>query len=123
MLSFFSESLIIIIIMKNLKTTNFIAIGIPILLLVYGFIDETGFYLSAYSTMLTGFTQIIIGLIYWFKFKNDLNIKIYFSLVVLFFSLWYFNENIHYSDALTYPLLITPLLLCIYFSIIIHSKK
>lgn len=109
--------------MKTIKQINSIAIAIPLLLLIYGFIDETGFYLSAYSTMLTGLLQIIIGLLYWYKYKNDINIKIYFLLVITFFSLWYYNENILYIDKLAYILFTTPPILCIYLSIIIHLKK
>lgn len=83
--------------MKKLKTTNTIAIAIPLILLLFGFIDEIGFYLSAYSMIITGILQLIIGTIYWIKFKKDLNIKIYLILVLTFFSLWYFNENIFFE--------------------------
>lgn len=109
--------------MKILKLVNSIAIAIPIFFLLYGFIDETGFYLSAYSMIITGFLQLIIGLIFWLKFKNDLNIKIYFTLVLLFFSLWYFNENIFYIDELTWPLISMPPILVVYLSIIIYKKS
>lgn len=108
--------------MKDIKLVNSIAIAIPLILLIYGFIDETGFYLSAYSMIITGFSQLIIGIIFWIKFKYDLNIKIYFTLVLLFFSLWYFNENILYIDELTWPLILTPPILAIYLSIIIYKK-
>jgi hypothetical protein len=108
--------------MNNLKLVNTIAIAIPIIFLLYGFIDETGFYLSAYSMIITGFLQLIIGLIFWIKFKDDLNIKIYFTLVILFFSLWYFNENIFYIEGLTWPLISTPPILAFYLSIIIYKK-
>ncbi|PVX46490.1 hypothetical protein C8C85_2352 [Flavobacterium sp. 103] len=108
--------------MKNLKLVNSIAIAIPIIFLLYGFIDGTGFYLSAYSMIITGFLQLIIGIIFWMKFKNDLNIKIYFTVALLFFSLWYFNENIFYLDELTWPLISTPPILAIYLSILIYKK-
>jgi hypothetical protein len=108
--------------MKNLKLTNSIAIAIPIMFLLYGLIEEVGFYLSAYSMIITGFLQLIIGVLFWIKFKHDLNIKIYFTLVLLFFSVWYFNENIIYIDELTWPLISTPLILAFYLSIIIYKK-
>lgn len=72
--------------------------------------------------IITGFLQLIIGVIYWIKFKYDLNIKIYFTLVLLFFSLWYFNENILPIDGLTWPLISTPPVLAIYLSVIIYKK-
>lgn len=109
--------------MKKLKTTNTIAIAIPLILLLFGFIDEIGFYLSAYSMIITGILQLIIGTIYWIKFKKDLNIKIYLILVLTFFSLWYFNENIFYIDQLTWPLISTPPILAFFLSIIIYTKE
>lgn len=108
--------------MKNLILVNTIAIAIPIIFLLYGFIDETGFYLFAYSMLITGFLQLIVGLIFWIKFKDNLNIKIYFTLALLFFSLWYFNENIFYIEELTWPLISTPPILAIYLSTIIYNK-
>lgn len=108
--------------MKDLKLANSIAIAIPLFFFLYGFIEETGFYTSVYSTIITGFLQLVIGGIFWIKFKDDLNIKIYFTLALLFFSLWYFNENIFYIDALTWPLISTPPILAIYLSIIIYKK-
>lgn len=109
--------------MKNLKTTNSIAIAIPLLLIILGLVNPFGYYLAAYSTMLTGLLQIIIGLIFYYKYNESIHIKLYLLLVVIFFSLWYYNTNVNYIDALTWPLIFTPLFLCIYLSIIIYSKK
>lgn len=109
--------------MKDLKTTNTIAILIPLALFIIGFIEEGFFYLAAYSTMLTGLIQLIIGIIFWIKYNSNLHIKIYFISVTLFFGLWYHNENIYYMDKLTWPLIYSPLVLCIYISAIIYTKK
>lgn len=109
--------------MKDLKLANSISIAIPIVFLLYGFIDGIGFYLSAYSMVITGLLQLIIGFIFWTKFKEDVNIKIYYTLVFLFFSTWYINENIFYVDQLTWPLISTPPVLAIYLSIIILKKS
>lgn len=109
--------------MKDLKTTNTIAILIPLVLFVIGFIEEGFFYLAAYSTILTGLIQITIGLIYLKKEKENPYIKIYFILVIAFFSLWYYNENINYVNTLTWALIYFPLALCIFLSIIIYSTK
>ncbi len=109
--------------MKDLKITNTIAISIPLVLLLIGFIEEGFFYLAAYSTMLTGLIQIIVGFIYWNKYRENLYIKIYFLLVMAFLSLWYYNENINYIDTLTWILIYSPLVLCIFLSIIIYSTK
>ena len=109
--------------MENLKLTNLIAIIIPLFLGILGIVEPISLYIAAYSTMLTGFLQIIVGIIFWNKYKENIHIRIYFLLVVLFFSLWLYNVNINYSDTLTWPLIFTPFLLCIYISIIIYSKK
>ncbi len=109
--------------MKDLKITNTIAILIPLILLLIGFIEEGFLYLAAYSTILTGLLQIIVGFIYWNKYRGNRYIKIYFLLVMAFFSLWYYNENINYIDTLTWILIYSPLALCIFLSIIIYSTK
>jgi hypothetical protein len=109
--------------MRNLKLTNSIALFIPLSLIFIGLISPIGFYLSAYSMMITGLLQIIIGIIFWIKHKENIHIKVYFLLVATFFSLWYYNVNINYIDALTWPLIFTPLALCIYISAIIYSQK
>ena len=109
--------------MKNLKLTNSIALFTPLSLIFIGLISPIGFYLSAYSTMITGLLQIIIGIIFWIKHKENIYIKIYFLLVLTFFSLWHYNVNVYYIDELTWILLFTPLALCIYISVIIYSQK
>ena len=109
--------------MKTLKNLNTIAIALPLILLLIGFLEEGFFFLAAYSTAITGLIQIILGIIFLIKFKNNIHIKIYFSLVLFFFSLWYFNVTISYNDSLTWVLIFTPVVLCIYISILIYSKK
>ena len=109
--------------MENLKLTNSIAIIIPLFLGVLGIVEPISLYFAAYSTMLTGLLQIIVGIIFWTKHKENIYIKIYFLLVLTFFSLWYYNVNVNYIDELTWILLFTPLALCIYISVIIYSQK
>lgn len=109
--------------MKNLKITNNVALAIPILLLFSGLFNSSGYYFAAWSTMITGILQIIIGVIFLYKNQSNIHIKIYFVLVILFFSLWYYNVNILYIKELTWPLIFTPLILCIYISTIIYSQK
>ena len=109
--------------MENLKLTNSIAIIIPLFLGVLGIIEPISLYFAAYSTMLTGLLQIIVGIFFWKKYKENIYIKIYFLLVLTFFSLWYYNVNVNYIDELTWILLFTPLALCIYISVIIYSQK
>lgn len=109
--------------MKELKNLNSIAIFIPLFLILFGLINPLGYYLAAYSTVITGFLQVTIALIALYKNKKNIYIIIYLFLVATFFSLWYYNENINYNDSLTWPLLFTPLFLCIYLSLIIYNQK
>jgi uncharacterized membrane protein YhfC len=106
-----------------MKILNTISIGIPLFILLFGIIYEGALILAAISTMITGLLQIIVGIIFWKNHKENIHIKIYFLLVVTFFSLWYYNVNVYYIDALTWPLIFTPLVLCIHISIIIYSTK
>jgi hypothetical protein len=109
--------------MNTLKNLNSIAIFIPLFLILFGLINPLGFYLAAYSTVITGLLQVTIALIALYKNKKNIYIIIYLLLVVLFFLLWHYNENINYIDSLTWLLLFTPLFLCIYLSIIIYTQK
>jgi len=109
--------------MKDLKFINSIAVAIPLTLVMLAIFDGVFLYLAAYSTMITGFLQVVIALIALSRNKKNIYIIIYLSLVILFFSLWYYNININYNDSLTWPLFFTPLFLCIYLSIIIYNQK
>ena len=106
-----------------MKILNTIAIGIPFFILLFGIIYEGAIILAAISTMITGLLQIIVGIFFWKNHKENIHIKIYFLLVASFFFLWYYNVNINYIDTLTWPLIFTPLVLCIYISSIIYSQK
>jgi hypothetical protein len=113
--------------MKALKVINTIAIGLPFLLLIIGLLinDSAGNYIAyaLYSTMITGFIQVILGLILLIINPKNLYFIGYILIVVLFFSLWYFNMNIYYSDILSAILFPVPLLLAIYLSILIYKRQ
>lgn len=109
--------------MKDLKLTNTIAIAIPLFFLALSIYDDFFLLLSAYSTMMTGFLQIIIAFIALYRNKKNIYIITYLFLVALFFSFWFFNENIHYTNSWVWPLIFTPLFLSIYLSILIYTQK
>lgn len=109
--------------MNDLKNTNSIALSIPILLLMLSVFEGGFIIIAAYSTMITGFLQVLIALIALYRNKKNIYIITYLFLVALFFLLWYYNVKINYIDALTWPLIFTPLFLCIYISIIIYNLK
>mgnify|MGYP003435383528 CR=1 FL=1 len=113
--------------MKTIKYLNTFAFGLPLILLVFGIVinDTEGNYIAyaLFSTIITGFIQVVLGIIFFIKEPKNKNIVIYLFIVFIFFLLWYFNVKFIYSDFLTYFLFPIPLLLAIYLSIIIYSTK
>jgi hypothetical protein len=109
--------------MKAVKYLNTFAIGLPFLILTaYPIYDETSIFYALYSTMITGFIQVILGLYLFIKEPKNKFIIAYLSTVILFFSLWYFNMNIFYSDYIGFSLFPIPLILAIYLSFLIYKK-
>jgi hypothetical protein len=113
--------------MKTIKYLNTFALGLPLILFVVGIAvnDSAGNYIAyaLYSTIITGFIQVVLGIILFIKETKNKNIVIYLLIVFIFFLLWYLNVKIIYSDYLTYFLFPIPLLLATYLSIIIYTKK
>ena len=109
--------------MKTIKYLNTIAIGLPLVLTILSIIDISLIILAIYSTMITGAIQLLIGLIILIKEPRNKYIIAYFLVVIAFFSLWYFNVKIIYSDLLTFTLFPIPLLLAIYLSVLIYKKE
>ncbi|RZK09175.1 MAG: hypothetical protein EOO46_13775 [Flavobacterium sp.] len=113
--------------MKTITYINRFAISLPIILALIGIIinDSAGNYFgyALFSTMLTGFLQVMLGLTLLFRKPNNKPLIIYLSAVGLFFLLWYLNANFIDSDALTYCLFIVPPILALYLSLIIYKKE
>lgn len=112
--------------MKILKYINTFAIGLPILLLILGIIinDAAGNWigLALFSTILTGLTQVLLGLFLLIKNIKNKYLNTYIIAVILFFLLYYLNVNIFYSDIFYFFLYPIPLILATYFSLIIYKK-
>ena len=108
--------------MKIIKYINTFAVGLPILIALLSLINEKYISTALVSTMLTGFVQIVLGLLLLYNNPKNKNLQIYIAVVILFFTLWYFNMNIFYSDFLTFILYPIPLFLAIYISVIIYKK-
>ena len=111
--------------MGIIKTLNSIAIGIPIVLALIGYFtnDLSGNYFgfALFSTILTGFIQLILGIILLFKFKENIHYKIYFLGVIMFFSIWIWCPIINKVDYFTYTLIYIQPILAIYLSILIYK--
>lgn len=113
--------------MKTIKYINTFAISLPIVLGLIGIIikDSAGNYLgyALFSTMLTGFLQVTLGLILFFINPKKLDIIIYLTAVILFFLLCYLNATYIDSDNLTYILYAVPPTLAVYISVLIYKKE
>jgi hypothetical protein len=100
--------------MKTLKVLNTIALGIPLVIGLLGFIDELFFIYALFSTVLTGLIQVIIAIYLAISRPKNNYIIAYFILMFAFFVGWLgfgFNTWIWFL----------PILLSIYLSILIYS--
>ncbi|MEO8773516.1 MAG: hypothetical protein ABI263_04080 [Gelidibacter sp.] len=109
--------------MRRIHYFNIFAIGLPLLLALVGFISEDFFFYALISTMLTGFIQVVLGIYLFFDDPKDHKIKIYLGCVVTYFSLWLLIGNSALNSGyLNYILILTPITLAIYLTIIILKK-
>ena len=109
--------------MKAIKHLNTFAIGLPILIGLFGLIHENYIGTALISTMLTGFIQVVLGLLLLYYNPKNKYLQVYIATVVIFFLLWYLNASLIYSEYLTFFLIPMPLLLALYLSIIIYKKE
>lgn len=109
--------------MKTVKHLNTFAIGLPILIALFGLVDGNYIGTALVSTMITGCIQVVLALLLLYYNPCHKYLQIYIASVILFFTLWYFNSNIFNSDYLTCFLFPIPLMLTIYLSIIIYKKE
>jgi hypothetical protein len=109
--------------MKALKYMNSVAIGIPMLLLIsYPFFNQSSVIFAILSMIVTGIIQFVLALKLYVQSTDNLHLKIYFYAVLSFFVLWVINGLIDYNEIITYILFPTPIVLCIYLSVIIYSQ-
>lgn len=109
--------------MKAIKYLNTFAVGLPILIGLFGLINENYIGTALVSTMLTGFIQVVLGLLLLYYNPKNNYLQLYMVTVILFFLLWYLNAEHIYSEYLTFFLIPMPLLLALYLSIIIYKKE
>lgn len=105
--------------MKYLRILNTIAFLIPIVVCIVVSIKEhsigAGFITGLVSTSITGAIQVIIAIIYFYKYPKDKLIKIYFIGVLIFGICWY-------SFLSDWYWLLPPVLFML-LSYIIYSKR
>jgi hypothetical protein len=107
--------------MKTIKTLNTIALLIPFIVAAGWFFNEDFIILAIVSTMATGFIQVCLGIFLLIKFPKNIPVIIYLSLVLLYFTLLYFNiEKAVCGEIILFGM---PPILCLYLSIIIYTKK
>lgn len=102
--------------MRNLKIVNAIAIGLPLTLALLGIINNGFLYYAALSIAITGLTQLILAVIYWVKKPASKLIKIYFALVVLYFTV----ISLGFNNDIYLVVFTIPFLLAAFFTSILH---
>jgi hypothetical protein len=108
--------------MKTIKNLNTLAIFLPfIILITYPIYEEVSIFYALYSTMITGFIQVILGLTMIIKEPKNKFLIAYLLSVIIFFLLWYYNIKINYSDNLSVFLFTIPPSLAIYLSVVIYK--
>ena len=109
--------------MKKIKSINTIALVITILLALIGFSDNDEFLLYAgLSSVITAFIQVISGIYLYNNVVNKKPYKIYLFGLLLFLIIWLVDELITIS-ILRYINRVLSIILYIYLSILIYSKK
>jgi len=112
--------------MKTIKILNTIAVGIPIMLMLIGIIkqDSAGEFIgyALFSTMFTGFVQVILGIILLIKFPKYMHYQIYLTGVGGYFVLWFISSEFDLQDGFAYFLFSIPPFLAMYLSILIYSR-
>lgn len=102
--------------MRAIKALNTIALAIPLMIGLFGIVDESCLIYAAFSTMATGFIQVMVGLFFWTERPRHIPIIIYLVLVAAFFILLKITDNAQWTW-------IMPPTLCIYLSILVYSQK
>jgi len=102
--------------MKALKALNTIALAIPISIAALGVFDENFLLIALVLTMVTGFMQVVIGLLFWLEYRNNHYIQLYFFVVAAFFVMLLLEATNDWLWCI-------PPILCVYLSILIYTKK
>ena len=102
--------------MKFLKIANTVALLIPVAVLMAGFWNEVFIVYAFVSTMVTGFIQVCLAVVYWSMFPKSKAILVYFLGTGLFFFLWLANVTDDWYWWLPFPL-------CMYLSVLIYRTR
>ena len=109
--------------MKTTKQLNTFAIGLPFLiLLTYPIIKEGAIFYAMLSTIITGFVQVLLGIKMILEEPHNRYIQIYIGGVLLFFLIYFFQIEIYYNEYIRLMLITMPVILAIYFSVLIYKK-
>ena len=116
--------------MKKIKSINTIALVITILLALIGFSDNDEFLLyaglssviTAFIPLITWINAVISGIYLYNNVVNKKPYKIYLFGLLLFLIIWLVDELITIS-ILRYINRVLSIILYIYLSILIYSKK
>lgn len=102
--------------MKALNILNIFIVGIPLLLILAGFLfEETLIYYGLWFTLVTGAFQVIVGVGVYVDsgFRHDMA-RNYLAVVAVFFVLWFIAQWTW--------LLVLPPALAIYLTVILYIE-
>lgn len=110
--------------MKVINQINLFVFFLPILCLAtYPIYDDGAFAFALLTLMITGFTQIILGIVMLFKNPKNHFLQVYIALVIVFFvSFTLLINEFDNGDYVFKYYGVFAILLAIYLSVIIYSK-
>ncbi len=108
--------------MKAINYLNYFFVGLPVILGIAGIIHEVFPILGILATIITGIFQVIIAIKMIIDEPYDRNLQIYITTVIIYFTTWFAFPKIEYIPILKHGLILIPILLAIYLSVIIYKK-
>jgi apolipoprotein N-acyltransferase len=108
--------------MKNINKLNYFFVGVPTILCLAGIFNEKFLFFGMLSTILTGLFQVVMAIKMLIDEPHNKQLQIYIAAVVFYFTTWIVFPEIEYKNILKFGLVIIPILLAFYLSIIIYKK-
>lgn len=108
--------------MKAIIYFNYFFVGFPLALGCLGLIDGKFLFYGLLFTILTGAFQVVTGIGLFLKNPHEILIQIYLLTVIIYFMFWFFVNNSILGVLFEYVLFGIPILLAIFFTVILHFK-
>jgi len=109
--------------MKSIKTANTIALGIPLFIALLGFADQGYFLFSIASLTITGIIQTVVAVAFWNKNRENVLIKLYFIISILFFLITFVCYEFDFEEVFKWKFWAFPILLCSLLSYLVYTSN